>query len=103
MTSYAELISRHENKITIRDYVQRTKEGKIKHENDKDKDHHRLIFNDRISDNWEKFEHYDFTHHWSVWNTQSFLELCNNMNWNVIDYNDINEEGSEFTIILKNK
>jgi ubiquinone/menaquinone biosynthesis C-methylase UbiE len=103
ISGYSELISRHEKKITIRNYIQRTKEEKIKYENDKDKDHHRLVYNDDFPDNWEKFDHYDFSHHWSVWNTQSFLELCHKMNWDVIDYKDINNEESEFTVILKNK
>jgi SAM-dependent methyltransferase len=103
MSTYTELINRHEDKIKIGDYIQRSKEEKIKHENDKDKDHHRLIYNDKVPVNWEKFDQYDYSHHWSVWNTQSFLELCHKLDWNVIDYKDIIEEGNEFTIVIRNK
>jgi SAM-dependent methyltransferase len=102
ITSFTELKNRHENKIVIRDYIKRTKEGKLKFENEKDSDHHKLIYNNEIPDGWERFDAYDYGHHWSVWDTKSFMEFCNLMGWNIVDYQDTNKESdNEFTVILK--
>lgn len=40
--------------------------------------------------------------HWSVWDTQSFLELCKHFNFNVVEYQDVDDKvGNGFTIVLK--
>lgn len=44
----------------------------------------------------------DLHSHYSVWNTEKFLELCNYFNFNVVDYQDIDDKvGNGFTIVLK--
>lgn len=40
--------------------------------------------------------------HWSVWDTESFLDLCKNQNWEVIDFQDVDDKvGNGFTVLLK--
>lgn len=44
----------------------------------------------------------DLHQHWSVWNTQSFLEMCNHFGFNVIEYQDVDDKvGNGFTIVIK--
>ena len=40
--------------------------------------------------------------HWSVWDTESFVELCQMMNWNIHTVQDIDDKvGNGFTVVLK--
>lgn len=40
--------------------------------------------------------------HWSVWDTQSFVELCQKMNWNIHTVQDTDDKvGNGFTVVLK--
>ena len=40
--------------------------------------------------------------HWSVWDTQAFIDLCNALGWNIYKYQDIDDKvGNGFTIVLK--
>lgn len=40
--------------------------------------------------------------HHSVWNTETFLELCKYLDFDVIDYQDVDDKvGNGFTIVLK--
>ena len=40
--------------------------------------------------------------HYSVWNTQSFLEMCQNFGFKVIDYQDTDDKvGNGFTIVIQ--
>lgn len=100
ITGFTELKERHNGKLTFSDYVKRNKNSKLKHETKEDKDHHRLIRNEKPPEGWERFSEYDFTHHWSVWDTNAFLNLCKEMNWNVAEYQDV-EDGNDFTVILR--
>ncbi len=44
----------------------------------------------------------DDHHHWSVWITQDFLEICRYFNWNVVDFQDIDDKASiGFTIVIQ--
>jgi len=44
----------------------------------------------------------DSRHHWSVWDTRSFLELYEKRNWQVLEYLDVEGyELHEFTVILR--
>ena len=103
LTPVNELLDRYHNRVGITDYARRTKAGKLKHENETDKDHHQLLDkNAEVEDGWERFTDYDFVHHWSVWNLQSFLEVCDQMKWNVIETVDTGIQiDSEFAVILK--
>ena len=101
LTSIEELMERHMNKLSFTDYAKRTKEDKLKHETEDDKDHHILINGNEVPAGWERFSKYDFRHHWSVWDTNSFLDLCEKLNWDVLEYADVSEQGNDFTVILK--
>ena len=49
-----------------------------------------------------KIPYNDSDEHHSVWDTQSFLELCKYLNYNVVDYLDIDDKvGNGFAIIIK--
>lgn len=40
--------------------------------------------------------------HWSVWDTKSFVELCQRMNWNIHTVQDTDDKvGNGFTVVLK--
>ena len=42
-----------------------------------------------------------YKHH-SVWDTKSFLELCKYLNFNVVDYMDVDDKvGNGFTVVIK--
>lgn len=44
----------------------------------------------------------DDHHHWSVWMTIDFLELCSYFNWPVIDFQDIDDKvGNGFAIVIQ--
>jgi SAM-dependent methyltransferase len=40
--------------------------------------------------------------HWSVWDTQAFIDLCNALGWNIYTYQDIDDKvGNGFAVVLK--
>lgn len=42
------------------------------------------------------------TPHWSVWDTKQFLELCRYLDFNIIEYQDVDDKvGNGFTILIK--
>jgi SAM-dependent methyltransferase len=44
----------------------------------------------------------DTHEHYSVWITEDFLELCRYLNFNVVDYQDVDDKvGNGFTIVVK--
>jgi ubiquinone/menaquinone biosynthesis C-methylase UbiE len=44
----------------------------------------------------------DDHHHWSVWDTKTFLDMCNAAGFNVIESHDTDDKiGNGFTVILK--
>jgi len=101
LSPYQELIERNDQKISFTDYVQRTKDNKLKFESETDQDHHILIKNGEVPDGWIRYKTYDYRHHWTVWDTRSFLELCEKRNWNVLEYQDVaGYDLHEFTIII---
>lgn len=102
ITDSKELIDRHQNNIFIKNYIRRTDKEKNKHETEYDKDHHKLIYNEDIPNGWERFIDYDFFHHWSVWDTKTFEELCSKMDWNTIEIMDTRMDfDNEFVVILR--
>jgi len=104
ITDVDELMLRNTNRISCTDYAHRKEDYKWKYENEKDKDHHILIKNDEPPEGWKRFEVCDFEHHWSVWNTTAFIELCEKMNWSIVDFLDVDEQqGHEFTVLLRKK
>ncbi len=39
--------------------------------------------------------------HWNVWDTQSFLDLCEQENWHVVELQDVDDKvGNGFTVVL---
>lgn len=44
----------------------------------------------------------DDHHHWSVWITQDFLELCHHFHWNVVNFQDVDDKvGNGFAIVIQ--
>lgn len=44
----------------------------------------------------------DDHHHWSVWITQDFLEICQHFNWKVVDFQDVDDKvGNGFTVVIQ--
>lgn len=44
----------------------------------------------------------DLHQHWSVWDTRAFLELCEYLKLNVVDYQDVDDKvGNGFSIIIQ--
>lgn len=44
----------------------------------------------------------DDHHHWSVWITEDFLEICRHFNWPVIDYQNVDDKvGNGFAIVIQ--
>ncbi len=44
----------------------------------------------------------DDHHHWSVWITADFLEICRYFNWKVVSYQDVDDKlGNGFTIVIQ--
>jgi len=40
--------------------------------------------------------------HWSVWNTEAFVDICVAMNWNIFATQDVDDKvGNGFTVVLK--
>lgn len=97
-----ELMERHQKAISHRDYVRRTTDERARHESASDKGHHRLVRHNDVPAGWERFEVPDHEHHWSVWDTGTFLDLCRHNNWKLEEYKDIDGyTGNDFTIILR--
>lgn len=62
---------------------------------------HLLITDKDIPKDWFRFKQDDH-HHWTVWTTSSFLDLCRHMGLNVVEFNDIDDKvGNGFTIVIK--
>jgi len=102
ITDHHELGERHRQALSIRDYARRSREEKARHETASDKDHHRLVRQGPPPEGWEKYNEPDYDHHWSVWDTQAFLELCRHHNWQVVEHKDIEGyTGNDFTVILR--
>ena len=102
ITSVQELLDRHSGKLTINDYYYaRDGKGYRKEIPPMVGDTHILKQDDNIPDNYVQFTEDDH-HHWSVWITESFLELCKTMNWNVIEYQNTDErQYYEFIVVLQ--
>jgi hypothetical protein len=102
ITHHHELMERHRQALSIRDYARRTREERARHESASDKDHHRLVRHESPPEGWEKYHDHDYDHHWSVWDTHAFLELCRHHNWKVEEYKDIEGYGgNDFTVIIR--
>lgn len=55
-----------------------------------------------IIDRQNKDVEIDLHQHWSVWNTESFLKMCNHFGFNVIDYQDVDDKvGNGFSIVIQ--
>lgn len=55
-----------------------------------------------IIDRQNKDVEIDLHQHWSVWNTESFLKMCNHFGFNVIDHQDVDDKvGNGFSIVIQ--
>ena len=62
-----------------------------------------LTSKQELIDRYEgKIPYSDSNEHHSVWDTDSFLELCKYLNYNVVDYLDVDDKvGNGFSIVIK--
>ena len=62
-----------------------------------------LTSKQELIDRYEgKIPYSDSNEHHSVWDTDSFLELCKYLNYNVVDYLDVDDKvGNGFCIVIK--
>ena len=45
---------------------------------------------------------WDSGHHYSVWITEDWLELCDDQGWNVVEHQDVDDKvGNGFTVVLR--
>jgi SAM-dependent methyltransferase len=102
MTHHAELMERHRSAISHADYIRRTEEARKIHESHADKGHHRIHRHGEVPAGWERLHAAEHDHHWSVWDTQAFLDLCREHGWKVEEVKDIEGyTGNDFTVILR--
>lgn len=102
ITPVQELLDRHDGKLKIDNYCYAL-DGKGHRKNipPMKGDTHILPKDNKIPEGYTKFLEDDH-HHWSVWTTKSFLDLCKMMNWNVIDYYDVDDRHkNSFIVIIK--
>lgn len=91
-TSLDELISRHSGKLSIQDYIYRNSSPHC----------HRLCLGQQqVPEGWQRYEEDDH-HHWSVWKTDNFLELCKYLQFPVIEYLDKDDKvGNGFAVVIQ--
>ncbi len=98
-TDYEELLKRHSGEIQIQDYIEQ-------HDKTHDKTsiksfNHKLIKNKELSNDAIRYTTDDH-HHWCIWRTEDFLELCKVSNFNVVEYQDVDDKvGNGFFVVLK--
>jgi SAM-dependent methyltransferase len=112
VTPIEELLDRHNGKIKINNYAKPDNQDAVntyfqsigsKKEGMIAKDIPSLLIkeNETLPLNWTCYNSDDH-HHWTVWNTESFLELCKQMQWRVVKYQDIDDKvGNGFTIVIQ--
>jgi SAM-dependent methyltransferase len=106
VTPLSELIDRHEGRLTISDYAYpgpnameplRLWEGKNRASFAMT---HLLIGKNNPPPGWIRFSEDDH-HHWSVWQTEGFLELCQHLNVTIVEYQDPDDKvGNGFTVVM---
>lgn len=98
VTSIEELTKRHNGSIQIKDYIKKNDCKKM--ENGYYEDCYKILKGATPS-GFTRFAEDDH-HHWTVWNTESFLELCKNLKLDVVEYQDVDDKVSNgFTIVIK--
>lgn len=112
ITQVTEILDRHNGKINIRDYAMPiSNEAAVEYLKSIGKTGDKMGMtdipsllvskNDKLLPNWRRYTEDDH-HHWTVWNTESFLDLCKAMKWNVIEYQDVDDKvGNGFTIVIQ--
>ena len=106
-TSLDELINRHNRTLTICDYAYKPSEfdSSLGYGIDKPQElldtPYRLIADKEVPEGWVRFNQDDH-HHWTVWTTNSFLNLCRYMDLRVVEAQDPDDKiGNGFTIVIK--
>jgi SAM-dependent methyltransferase len=98
--SVQELLDRNSGKIKITDYCY-SPIGMRGGESPMIGDTHILCVSQKSPDGYIHFREDDH-HHWSVWDTKSFLELCEELKLNVVEYLDKDDRyGNGFVIVIK--
>ncbi len=111
-TPLSELIARHNQELKISDYARPSTDADVqeyfasigkKQEGMSTSEIPDILIKDNIElpKNWSIYTEDDH-HHWSVWRTQNFLDLCKEFRWNVVNYQDVDDKiGNGFTIVIK--
>lgn len=104
-TSLTELIQRHQGKLTVRDYIYKRQTGSKENDEmgfESSATLHQIYPSDQEPpEGWARYEQDDH-HHWSIWRTEGFLELCEYLNLPVMEYQDKDDKvGNGFTIVIQ--
>ena len=106
VTPLRELVDRHDGRLKISDYAYPGPDAKEPLQLLVGKDHaaiamtHRLIGTNSPPPGWVRFSEDDH-HHWSVWQTDGFLELCHHLNLKVLEYQDPDDKvGNGFSVVM---
>ena len=91
-TTIDEVESRHKGEIVIQDYV---------HKIDDNNWHEFLSSGEPVPDGWVRYNEDDH-HHWTVWKTDGFLELCRHLDLPVVECLDPDDKvGNGFIIVIQ--
>ena len=107
ITPLSELIDRHTGTLKLSDYAYLQPEQRNHLKNDSGHKQgrltppHQLLQGKKPSLGWTSFKKDDH-HHWSVWTTESFLELCRHLQLNVVETQDPDDKvGNGFTVVIQ--
>lgn len=109
ITSLDELINRHTGVLKIDDYAHRPAETTVspgygpETRQELLDQPHLLIQDEGTPPGWLRFEQDDH-HHWTVWTTDNFLELCRHLSLNVVETQDPDDKvGNGFTVVIQKR
>lgn len=102
ITPIAELSERHSGLLKVSDYAENEKCDKNNTQFAKEsKEECVIVLKDKSLPGYKNFKEDDH-HHWTVWNTESFLELCKYLKLNVVEFQNVDDKvGNGFTIVIK--
>ena len=105
-TSLAELISRHKGDVFIQDYVYKRTDASANQKQSvgyegSETAHQLCRNNEPVPAGWTRYQEDDH-HHWCIWRTEGFLELCEYLQLPVIEYQDRDDKvGNGFTVVIQ--
>jgi len=98
VTPLSEIIARHNGGLKVQDYAHN--ENSIAAANETK---YILIKNDPVPDGFERIIT-DNHQHWTVWNTETFLEFAKYMGLDVLEYQDVDDKvGNGFAVVVRKR